>query len=121
MAVQSLASCNLPGRFISRTHRRAPDGLCCRVFLPTHGQPQHGEECCRCAWWCTRRVPRWQRGSTTTATTLMAWSCRITMGTRGRWSRTGRSATRGMSGWHRLVAPSTARSLRWPHRLNWAA
>ncbi|RNC51804.1 surface protease GP63 [Trypanosoma cruzi] len=47
-------------------------------------------------------MPRCPRVSTTTATTLMAWSCRMTMGTGGRWSRTGRSATRGMSGWHRL-------------------
>ncbi|RNC55778.1 surface protease GP63 [Trypanosoma cruzi] len=48
--------------------------------------------------------------SPTTATTFMAWSCRMAMGTGGRWSRTGRSATRRMSGWHRLVVPSTARS-----------
>ncbi|RNC45272.1 regulator of sigma E protease, partial [Trypanosoma cruzi] len=56
----------------------------------------------RCWWWCTRRLPRWQRGSTTTATTLMAWSSRMAMGTGGRWSRTGRGATRGVSGWQRL-------------------
>ncbi|KAF5217181.1 hypothetical protein ECC02_009949 [Trypanosoma cruzi] len=37
-------------RFISRTPRRAPVGPRSRVRLPAHGQPQHGEECCRCAW-----------------------------------------------------------------------
>ncbi|EAN99830.1 surface protease GP63, putative [Trypanosoma cruzi] len=41
---------HFPGRFISRTHRRTPDGPCSRVQLPAHGQPQHGEECCLCAW-----------------------------------------------------------------------
>ncbi|ESS63196.1 hypothetical protein TCDM_09064 [Trypanosoma cruzi Dm28c] len=106
MAVQSLAPCNLPVSFISRTHRhphcRASVGLCCRVHLPAHGRPQRGEECCRCAWWCARRMPRWLRGSTKTATTLMAWNCRITMGTGGRWSRTDRSAKLGMSEWRRL-------------------
>ncbi|RNC53374.1 surface protease GP63 [Trypanosoma cruzi] len=58
MAVQSLAPCTLPVSFISRTHRylhrylhrRALVGPCCRVQLPAHGQPEHGEECCRCAW-----------------------------------------------------------------------
>ncbi|RNC36843.1 surface protease GP63 [Trypanosoma cruzi] len=45
-----------------------------------------------------------------TAATFMAWSCRMAMGTGGRWSRTGRSATRRMSGWHRLEVPATARS-----------
>ncbi|EAN98928.1 surface protease GP63, putative [Trypanosoma cruzi] len=37
-------------RFISRTPRRAPVGPRSRVRLPAHGQPQHGEECCRCTW-----------------------------------------------------------------------
>ncbi|RNC51511.1 surface protease GP63 [Trypanosoma cruzi] len=54
-------------------------------------------------------MPRFLRGSTTTATKLMAWSCRMTMGTGGRWSPTDRGATRGMSGWHRLWAPATAK------------
>ncbi|RNF02771.1 surface protease GP63 [Trypanosoma cruzi] len=108
MAVQTLASCTLPVSFVSRTHRHAPVGPCSRVRPPAHGRPQRGEECCRCAWWCARRLPRWLRGSTTTATTLMAWSCRVTMLTGGRWSRTDRSAKLGMSGCHRLGAPATA-------------
>ncbi|RNC38242.1 surface protease GP63 [Trypanosoma cruzi] len=64
----------------------------------------------RCWWWCIRRLPRCLRGSTMTATTLMAWSCMMAMGTGGRWSRTYHNATRWMSGWHRLVLPAAARS-----------
>ncbi|RNC51837.1 surface protease GP63 [Trypanosoma cruzi] len=38
----------------------------------------------------------------------MAWNCRMAMGTGGSWSRTGRSATLGMSGWHRLWVQTAA-------------